>query len=140
MTNGSPRVEIPDCGFNIVSEALEGKTRFSIHQESTFVHQSFLYNHKRILKLLDKKGPIIGDCVTNPDFRGKSIYPFVINSIARKKLDSGVPEVFIVVNPDNASSIRGIEKAGFQLYAEIKASRFLLFYLNVNIKTNLASN
>ena len=76
----------------------------------------------------------IGDCTTDPAYRGKSIYPFVINRIATEIIREGIyPEVFIIVNRNNASSIRGIEKAGFEFYSSIETRRFLLFYFNTKI-------
>jgi hypothetical protein len=42
-------------------------------------------------------------------------------------------EVFIIVNTDNKSSVRGIEKAGFKLHSKIQAKRFLLFYFNLKM-------
>ena len=79
-----------------------------------------------------KKGPAIGECFTNEEFKGNSIYPFVINHIAKEEiLKNKQKEVFIIVNSDNISSIKGIEKAGFELYTKIKANRFLFFHYNV---------
>ena len=127
-------VNVAEIDYEISSEKLyNGTTKFSIFENQKFVHHSFLYKRRSILKLLKKKGPIIGDCVTNKNYRGKSIYPFVINKIAKKLLQDGTPEVFIIVNRDNLSSIRGIEKAGFHLFAKVKANRFLLFYFQIQI-------
>ena len=127
-------VDLPEIGYQLKSENLESSVaRYSISDGQTSIHTSFLYPTRRILSLLDKKGPVIGDCVTNPAFRGKSIYPYVINTVARDQIKSGVHEVFINVNPENASSIRGIEKAGFRFFAHIIAKRFLLFYYDVKI-------
>ncbi|RZJ34884.1 MAG: hypothetical protein EOO51_07875 [Flavobacterium sp.] len=127
-------VDLPQIGYEIETEKIgKGVARYFIVDKEIPVHSSFLYSSRRILSLLNKKGPVIGDCVTNADYRGKSIYPFVINKIAREQLHSGLSEVFINVNPDNVSSIRGIEKAGFQFFAHIRAKRFLLFYFDVNI-------
>jgi hypothetical protein len=89
-----------------------------------------------LLRPINKKGLAIGECYTKEEFKGKSIYPFVINYIAREEiLKNNQTEVFIVVNRDNSSSIRGIEKAGFKLHTKIQASRFLFFHYHV--KKNL---
>jgi hypothetical protein len=125
---------ILDPGF-IVSQATlpDGKKLYSITEKGQTVHKSFVFEKLRLLRLIGKDGPAIGDCYTNEDYRGKAIYPFVINKIARDLLSSGVAEVFIIVGRDNHSSIRGIEKAGFHLHSEIKAKRFLLFFYSVKI-------
>ncbi len=93
-----------------------------------------------MLRLKYKKGPAIVECFTNEEFKGNSIYPFVINHIAKEEiLKNKQKEVFIIVNSDNISSIKGIEKAGFELYTKIKANRFLFFHYNVT-KTDCFSS
>ncbi|HMI08020.1 MAG TPA: hypothetical protein VK528_10770 [Flavobacterium sp.] len=126
----------PDISFEIKTEALSyGKRRYFINDKGILVHQSFLFNCLNVLKLIGEKGPAIGDCLTVSQYKGRSIYPFVISYIATELLvGQKYPEVFIIVNSDNISSIRGIEKAGFKLHTAIKAKRFLLFYYNVHKK------
>lgn len=124
----------PSLDYQIDKQEIDAnKTKYSITIDSICIHKSFLFKKLNILKLIDRKGPTIGDCVTIPVYKGKSIYPFVINHIAKEVLKED-NEVFIIVNSDNVSSIRGIEKAGFKLHTKIKAKRFLLFYYNVNRK------
>lgn len=122
-------ISFPDIGFALNSEQVNNSTRrYYIEDGTALVHNSFLYQKRHIMSVLSKTGPVIGDCVTNSDYRGKSIYPFVLNRVSKELLLSGVNEVFIIVGPDNQSSIRGIEKAGFKFFAEIKTKRFLSFY------------
>jgi len=126
----------PDPIFKIESDSVSPqKKQFFIEDQGQVVHRSFLFSKVRVLKLVSKTGPVIGDCVTIPEYRGKSIYPFVIHNIAAQVLTSKEsPEVFIIVNPGNINSIRGIEKAGFKFYKKIKAKRFLLFYYQIKIQ------
>lgn len=110
------------------------KTKFYIIEDDQIIHNSYLFNSLNILKLIGKTGPAIGDCFTHDQYRGKSIYPFVINNIANRIIENyEFPEVFILVNSNNLSSIRGIEKAGFVLHSKIVAKRFLFFYFNKKI-------
>jgi hypothetical protein len=93
-----------------------------------------------LLRLKYKKGPAIVECFTNEEFKGKSIYPFVINYIAKDVIiNNNQKEVFIIVNSDNVSSIRGIEKAGFTIHTKIKANRFLFFHYNVTKTVSFSS-
>jgi RimJ/RimL family protein N-acetyltransferase len=111
------------------------KTKYFIEIDSRKIHESTLFKKIDILKLIQKKGPAIGECVTIPEFKGKSIYPFVINYIAKKELfENQTKEVFIIVDANNISSIKGIEKAGFTLKSSVKAKRFLWFYFKRRIK------
>ena len=128
-------IDLAQVEYELQTKPLpDGKTRYFMHDQEKFVHSSDVFPKLNILKLLGKSGPAIGDCVTSPAYRGKSIYPLVINRVAAKLLDDGFKEVFILVNSDNISSIRGIEKAGFKLFATIKAKRFLLFYFDKTVK------
>jgi len=125
----------PNVEFDIQNETLtKQKKKYFIVQNGVSVHSSILFNKLNILKLIQKKGPAIGDCYTNPDYRGKSIYPFVISNISNEMLiENKIKEVFIIVNSDNRSSIQGVEKAGFKKYASIKARRWLFFYFKKEI-------
>lgn len=118
----------------VVNEESSTKSvSYAIFDNGKFVHRSFLYAQVHVLKLLGKFGPAIGNCVTSEDYRGQSIYPKMIYRIATGLLGKGVGEIFIIVNSDNIASIRGIEKAGFELFASVKAKRFLLFYFDKKI-------
>jgi len=111
------------------------KIQYFIINNNKKIHQSYLFKEINILKLIHKKGPAIGECSTNAEFKGKSIYPYVINYIAYKELyENNTEEVFIIVNANNHASIKGIEKAGFSLRNSIKAKRFLWFYFQKEIK------
>jgi len=127
-----------DIGYKIQQENVNGnKKKFFIVDNEKTIHQSFLFRKLFLLRIINKKGPAIGECVTIPEYKGKSIYPFVINYIAREELTkNNQKEVFIIVNTDNISSIKGIEKAGFRLRTKIKAKRFLLFHFAVQRSKN----
>jgi hypothetical protein len=127
-------VSFPDVEYEIQSKLISrGKRKYFIQNKGVLVHQSFLFNTVFLMRLIHKKGPVIGDCYTHPDFRGKSIYPFVIYSIAKDVIQNATnTAVFMIVNRDNSSSIKGIEKAGFQKFASIYTKRWLFFYFDKN--------
>ena len=61
----------------------------------------------------DPRVPVIGDCDTPPKFRGRRLYPEMLQRIASDVLAArGCDRVYILVSPDNVASIRGIEHAG----------------------------
>lgn len=131
MTQSPASLE--ELPFPVTRAANGSDVCYEVFDHDTFVHRSFLYRRLRVLSLLGKVGPAIGNCVTSEAYRGQSIYPKMIARIAADTLAAGVKEVFIIVNSDNVASIRGIEKAGFDLFATIKAKRFLLFYRDKTI-------
>lgn len=122
-----------DIGYKILQENInKNKEKFFIVDNGRIIHQSFLFKKLFLLRIINKKGPAIGECSTIPEYKGKSIYPFVINHIAHEELvNHRHKEIFIIVNSDNISSIKGIEKAGFRLHTKIKAKRFLVFHFAV---------
>lgn len=133
LTNQDDIIVLPNIEYEIEQQIIsKGVKKYYINFDGNFVHHSFLYKQKSVLKVIGKRGPLIGDCVTHSNQRGKSIYPFVINYIAKEVLsEKKYKEVFVLVANKNSSSIRGIEKAGFKLHTKIKAKRFLFFYYNI---------
>lgn len=130
------RLDFGPTGFELQSKkTVHGRIRYFMDDNGKFVHSSEVFPRLNVLKLIKKSGPAIGNCVTSEAYRGKSIYPNVINRIASNLLlNENSGEVFIIVNRDNTPSVRGIEKAGFSLYAKIKARRFLVFYFDKTIE------
>jgi len=125
--------DFPVLDYTIEQEAVSrNKKRYFIKVDDKVVHESFLFEKLFVLQIIGKTGPTIGDCRTIEAFKGKSIYPYVINQIAREEiLKNQRKEVFIIVNPSNLSSIKGIEKAGFRLHTKVKAKRFLFFHFRI---------
>jgi RimJ/RimL family protein N-acetyltransferase len=115
------------------SNLSEGKTCYFIKDSGKVVHKSYLFSKVFLLKSIKKSGPVIGDCVTVKSHRGQSIYPYVINKIAKEVLEKDKKTVYIIVDKNNLSSIKGIEKAGFSKLASIVAKRWLWFYFKREI-------
>lgn len=74
---------------------------------------------------MGKEDIFIGPCRTLPEHRGKGYYPFLLNHIV-----NGNPSKngIMIVEENNHSSIRGVEKAGFRRYARGKKT-FLKRYI-----------
>jgi hypothetical protein len=125
--------DFPTLDFAIKNEQVsKNKKRFFIQVEGKVIHESFLFEKLFVLRLIDKTGPTIGDCRTVEAFKGKSIYPYVINHIAGVEIGKhNREEVFIIVSPNNLSSIKGIEKAGFIIHTKVTGKRFLFFHFSV---------
>jgi ribosomal protein S18 acetylase RimI-like enzyme len=63
---------------------------------------------------LDPDEAYISDCVILPEFRGRGLYPYLLNQICGHAKRRGVSRVRIAVDAGNVPSVRGIEGAGFE--------------------------
>lgn len=69
----------------------------------------------------------IGPCYTYEQFRGQGIYPNVLRYIVMN-LSKNENTFYVVVNKENNSSIKGIEKAGFVQVGCVAKTKFLKRY------------
>jgi RimJ/RimL family protein N-acetyltransferase len=73
----------------------------------------------------DPAVPAIGHSRTEPGYRGDRVYPHVLSYILKDLQESKLASTaYLLVSPDNAASIRGIERAGFKRIGHLKAWRF----------------
>ena len=96
------------------------------------VHTSLLFPKVRLPELFGFPAnvPCIGACETAETFRGKRIYPCALQHIVRDVFERTPQEqVYILVSPLNAASVRGIELAGFSLLSRLRGWRFGPFVL-----------
>jgi hypothetical protein len=122
-------VPFRDISFPVSKKLLgDGRVRYFIVDQGRTVHATTLFPKVRLLRLIGIQGPVVGDGITIPEYRGRSMLPFMISYIAKDVFDSGQPALYGVVNRNNASSIRGLDKAGYTKYGEIQAKRFLFWY------------
>lgn len=112
---------------------IEKSGEYTLKQDGKSIHRSRVFKSSHLLKSFHFKDPfvVIGDCVTSPDFRGKGIYPQVIRFLGQKY--SRNFQVYILVDPSNAPSIAGIEKAGYVFMGRIQGIRLFFFYIKKRI-------
>lgn len=72
---------------------------------------------------LEKNEGYIHYCETAPWARGKAIYPSVLSRIAEDH--KNLENIFIAVESENASSVRGVEKAGFKERERVEVKQIL---------------
>lgn len=84
----------------------------------TFGFVIFESSYKRFLGI-DSRTPMIGNCNTAPAARGRGLYPALLLACCAELAKRGHPAVVITCAPDNAPSVRGIEKAGFGRVAHL---------------------
>ena len=85
------------------------------------MHTSYLVPRCFKFCFLDKNDFEVGPCYTNPNFRGKGIYPAVLDYIC-SNYGNKKTMFYMIVDDNNVSSIRGIEKAGFRICGRVKKS------------------
>lgn len=85
------------------------------------VHLSHLISQNPKFPFLGPRDFEIGPCWTDPDYRGLGIYPNVLKRIA-DDLEDEVGRLFIFAEIENAASLKGISKSGFQLVGTGKKS------------------
>ena len=78
--------------------------------------------HSLVTEPLLENQIYIAWCETAGFARGLGIYPYVLGRIVQ---DYSNKQIFIAVNKNNAASIRGIEKAGFELCRVYRIKRIL---------------
>jgi|GEM_PF-3470271 len=67
----------------------------------------------------------INNCQTSFLFRGKNIYPVVLQRILKDLYNEGIKKVYIACKSSNKASIRGIQKAGFSPFKKLYAVKCL---------------
>ena len=98
-------------------EALQGEDLlYAATDESGHVstYGFVLFNsfYKRILGESNQV-PMIGNCFTFPQHRGRGLYANLLMSISGHLSSQGYQRVIITCAPDNLASVRGIQRAGF---------------------------
>lgn len=81
--------------------------------------------------------PMIGNCFTDPQQRGRGYYPRLLRAACHRLADEGYRRVIITCAPDNLASVRGIEKAGFRrvraLSSLVVAARWIAWQRGVDV-------
>ncbi|MHC4664328.1 MAG: GNAT family N-acetyltransferase [Planctomycetota bacterium] len=118
----------------------KGGELFLAFSEGKLAHVARLYNYPGICEVhplevgpfirLKEDEAYIGHCRTHPKFRGKNIYPVVLQHIMRYVAEKNKKRCFGSVAPTNLASIKGMKKAGFS-FVERK-QKFRLFSKMLN--------
>ncbi|PCI57702.1 MAG: hypothetical protein COB45_02620 [Gammaproteobacteria bacterium] len=113
---------------------------FAVTYNKKVIHTSFVQFKSRYKKLIHElhETPLIGNCWTDNRYRGQGLYPKTIHLAAESLFKSGYNRVLISCAVNNIASIKGIEKAKFNLVQELKSYILLnKFALQVSTKNNL---
>jgi RimJ/RimL family protein N-acetyltransferase len=84
-----------------------------IHEGETLAHRSCLFPPYFRFPFMGPNDLQIGDTWTHPDYRGKGLATFALRHLIRVGRNPG-RTFWYVVDEENASSIRVVEKTGFR--------------------------
>lgn len=73
------------------------------------VHISYVIPKCFKFTFLENNAVEAGPCITSKEYRGRGIYPYVLNKILKSHKD-----VYMIVDDSNVASINGIKKVGFK--------------------------
>lgn len=107
-----------------------GKAKILYVQDDAgeLVHTSYIVPRCYKFSFLKMSDYEIGPCYTYPKYRGKGIYPSMLSFIC-KNIGNTQTTFYMIVDSENLASVRGIEKAGFELCGTVRRTRVLKRYL-----------
>jgi hypothetical protein len=117
-----------------INEILENRKCicYAVQNNDLYVHKSWVYFDTLILRKIGSpsRNPIIGDCFTDPNFRGNHLYPQVLAHIIGDIFTNyQIDHLFILVSTKNTPSIKGIERAGFKFHSLLQGKKvFGIFF------------
>jgi RimJ/RimL family protein N-acetyltransferase len=115
---------------------------FAITDGKNVIHTSFVQFKSRYKEIIHElhETPLIGNCWTDNQYRGKGLYPKTIYLAAVSLFNSGYKRVLISCAVNNIASIKGIEKAKFNLVQDLKSYILLnKFALQISTKNEVKS-
>ncbi|MCJ8320352.1 MAG: GNAT family N-acetyltransferase [Colwellia sp.] len=123
---------IDSIDYGEIAEYIAGIERDSLlflisNSDEQVLHTSFVQFRSRYKKLIqeDNHVPLIGNCWTDRNYRGKGFYPYTISAVADEMFRRNYQRVIVSCASDNIPSIKGIEKSDFELVNRIRS--YILF-------------
>ena len=104
---------------------------YYIKYKNVLVHSSFCTPKSFKFPFMKNNDYHIGPCFTDANYRGKGIYPSVLNYIVsdlRKNTECG--NIYMIIEENNTSSREGVKKAGFVEVASLyRKGRLKKYYV-----------
>ncbi len=108
-----------------------GELCFVAKKEEEIIHYSWIcfgsvyMNEIEKEEKFDDSTPIIYDVFTQPQYRGKKIFPYALSQEFNYLSQKGHSYVYICALANNKSSIHGIKRAGFEVWQMIRYVKIL---------------
>lgn len=113
---------------------------FAVTDGKIVIHTSFVQFKTRYKNLIHEENetPLIGNCWTKSRYRGKGLYSRTITLAVDNLFKKNYQRVIISCASNNIASIKGIEKANFQLVQKLKSYILLnKFALQISTKNEI---
>lgn len=124
----------PQLSINNLKERLnKGAMLFCVFVGKDLAHTSWVAVQDKAnidpiaSKMHYQEQAYIGASATKPAYRGLGLYPYTLCQICKVLEEAGKQRVVISTTGDNRPSIKGITKAGFELYKRGCYSKLLLW-------------
>ena len=105
------------------------KVYFVTDKNNKIVHTSYTIRKNFKYPFMKKNEILVGPCNTVKEYRGRGIYPYVLNYIIRKTDNKSY---YLIIKSENSSSINGAKKAGFSLTPrKIKKTKILKRFIEI---------
>jgi len=99
---------------------------YSVFDGNHEVHHSYTTNRLYKFPFMKVNDLQIGNCYTNPFYRGKGIYPYIIKYIVEEHLKNyPVNDVYMLIEEENISSQSGVKKVGFEKIFKLETIKIL---------------
>ena len=82
---------------------------YYVYDGNTIVHTSYVMGKNYKFKFMKNNDLFIGPCNTKSEYRGKSIYPYILNFISNEYNSN----CYVLIRKENTASIRGIVKSNY---------------------------
>lgn len=117
----------------------DGERGYFVYYDNKVISCGWVYINSKFSEIRKKYIIIpngfawLHDFWTHPDFRGKGLYPTLIQRISKEilleKLVISPSNILIDTDSSNTASNKGIQKAGFELIGNIVALRIRKFWI-----------
>ena len=116
-----------DSATEYVDGVRSGDLLFVVIEGQQYVHFGFVLFDSKTTQIVGegRRVPIIANCFTSPEARGRSLYRKALNEEVRYLRARNYRRVLIETHPQNYFSRRGIEAAGFRFLRELDVVVFL---------------
>jgi len=112
--------EQPPRGTRFFIGALDGKQCYL----SQVSNDGFTIPGRASVIFTDAAEAYVGNCVTLDEYRGMGVYPRGLSELGSRLKQEGRRWLYLYVERENLSSIRGVQKAGFRAIARSSAIRW----------------